>query len=76
MRALRADFGRAARADVDSIREACDALVLARSVSPRDRHAMTESVVLLADLVERGAVSSWVAAAMADDIGRCAPGAS
>ena len=76
MRALSADLGRAATGEVASLREACDALVLARSVSVADRLAMTDAVVLLADLVERGEVSSWVAVAIADDLGRCAPAGS
>lgn len=73
MRALGAHFGLAARDEIVRIREACDVLVLTRSASSRERHAMTAAVVVLADLVERGAISARLAVSMVDDIGRCAP---
>jgi hypothetical protein len=73
MRALHAHFRLAARDEIVRIREACDALVLTRSASHRDRHAMTAAIVVLADLVERGGISRNVAEAMVEDIGRCAP---
>jgi hypothetical protein len=72
MHALRAFLWEATDEEIARIREACDALVLARSESPRDRHAMTEAIVVLADLAERGAISRELAVAMVDDIGRCA----
>jgi hypothetical protein len=73
MRALKDHFGQAADEEVARIREACDALVLARAQSPRDRHAITDAIVMLADLADRGAISRRLGAAMVDDIGRCAP---
>ncbi len=73
MRALHAHFRLAARDEIVRIREACDALVLARSYSPHHRRAMTVAIVALADLVERGGISRRTAEAMIEDIGRCAP---
>jgi hypothetical protein len=73
MEALGAHFGQVADDDVECVRNACDALVLADSVSPRDRRAMTDALIVLADLVERGDISGQVAVAMVQDIGRCAP---
>ena len=34
---------------------------------------MSEAIVTLADLVERGCIGGQLATAMVDDIGRCAP---
>jgi hypothetical protein len=34
---------------------------------------MTDAIVALADLVSRGGISSELAAAIVDDLGRCAP---
>ena len=73
MRALRAYFGRAPGDEIASIREACDVLVLAGSASPRDGEAMTQAFGVLADLVARGGISRELAAAVVDDIDRCAP---
>jgi hypothetical protein len=73
MRALHAHFRLAARDEIVRIREACDALVLARSSSPHDRRAMTVAIVVLADLVERGGISRQLAEGMVEDLGRCAP---
>jgi hypothetical protein len=73
MEALETCFGRARVDEVARIREACDALVFARSASLHDRYAMSEAIVTLADLVERGCIGSQLATAMVDDIGRCAP---
>ena len=62
------------RATVDDViarlRDARAMLVFADIPSPRDRHAMTDAIVALADLVGRGCVSSEVAAAIVDDISR------
>jgi hypothetical protein len=71
--ALEACFGSARVDEVGRIREACDALVFARSESLHDRYAMSEAIVTLAELVERGCIGSQLATAMVDDIGRCAP---
>jgi hypothetical protein len=73
MDALDTCFGRARVDEVARIREACDALAFARESSIRDRYAMCDAVVALADLVERGCIGSQLATAMVDDIGRCAP---
>jgi hypothetical protein len=73
MRALRAYFGRAPHDDIARIREACDVLVLARWASPGIRVAMADTITVLADLVARGGISRHLAAAIVDDIGRCAP---
>jgi hypothetical protein len=55
------------------LHEACATLVFAQACSPRERHAMTDAIIAVADLVARGGVSSELAAALVDDIGRCAP---
>ena len=73
MRALHADLRLAARDEVARIREACDALVLARSSSSHQRRAMTVAIVALADLVERGGISRQVAEGMVEDISGCGP---
>jgi hypothetical protein len=73
MRGLKTFLGEATDDEIARIREACDALVLACSESPRDRHAITVAIVVLADLAERGAISRESAARMVHDIGRCAP---
>ena len=73
MEALDTCFGRARVDEVARIREACDALVFASSASLHDRYAMSEAIVTLADLVERGCIGGQLATAMVDDIGRCAP---
>jgi hypothetical protein len=73
LRALRAYFGRAPHEDITRLREACDVLVLARSPSPRDGEAMTQAFGVLADLVARGGISRELAAAVVEDIDRCAP---
>jgi hypothetical protein len=73
MRALRAYFGRAPRNEITRLREACDTLVLASAPSSCDGEAMTEAFGVLADLVARGGISRELAAAVVDDIDRCAP---
>jgi hypothetical protein len=74
MRTLRAFDSRAAACDeVARLREACATLAFAPSASPCDRHAMTDAIVALADLVARGCVHSELAAAIVEDLGRCAP---
>ena len=73
MEALDTCFGRATVDEAARIREACDALVFARAATLGDRYAMSDAIVVLADLVERGCISSQLASAMVDDIGRCAP---
>jgi hypothetical protein len=65
--------GPAVSGEVARLREACATLVFACGPSPRDRHAMTDAIVALADLVSRGGISSELAAAIVDDLGRCAP---
>ena len=59
--------------EVARLREACATLVSARSSSPLDRHAMTDAIVAVADLVARGSVNSELAAAIVHDLGCCAP---
>jgi hypothetical protein len=73
MEALETCFGRATVDEVVRIREACDVLAFARAPSLGDRYAMSDAIVVLADLVERGCIGSHLASAMVDDIGRCAP---
>ena len=73
MRALSTCFGRISGDEVARIRRACDALVFAPSASAEDRYAMTDAVIVVADLVERGDISSEQASTMVRDIGRCAP---
>ena len=74
MRTLSACPGRvAAEDDIERLREACAALVFARSPSRRDRLAMKDAVVALSDLVARGCITSERAAAVVEDIRRCAP---
>ena len=75
MRTLRACLGRSAATDdeIGRLREACATLAFAGSASPRERHAMTDAIVALAELVSRGCVSSELAAAIVDDLGTCAP---
>jgi hypothetical protein len=59
--------------DVARLRDACAMLSFVQSPSPRDRHAMTDAVVAVADLVARGCVDSELAAAIVEDLGRCGP---
>jgi hypothetical protein len=59
--------------EVERLREACATLVFASLPSPRDRHAMTDAIIALADLVAGGHISSELAAALVDDITHCAP---
>lgn len=74
MRTLRAfDALAASTDDIARLRDACATLAFAQSPTPRDRQAMTEAIIALADLVARGCVTSELAAAMVEDIGRCAP---
>jgi hypothetical protein len=73
IRGLRAYFGRAPQDEITRIREACDTLVLASAPSSCDGEAMTEAFGVLADLVARGGISPELAAAVLDDIDRCAP---
>ena len=73
MRTLRHCGGADIDDEVTRVSEACSTLVFASSPSPRDRHAMTDAIVAVADLVARGSISSELAAAIVYDIGRCAP---
>ena len=74
MRTLRASRGPACVDDaVGRLRDACVTLVFADAASPSDRHAMTAAIVALADLVGHSCVSSELAAAIVDDLLRCAP---
>jgi hypothetical protein len=75
MRVLSTSVGCTRGDEVARIRHACDALALARSPSPAERHAMTDAIIALADLAERGEVSSQQASALVRDIARCAPAA-
>jgi len=59
--------------EVARLRDACATLVSEDSPSARDRHATTEEIIAVADLVARGSVTSELAAAIVHDIGRCAP---
>ena len=72
MRTLRASRGPGCVDDaVGRLREACVTLVFADAASPGDR-AMTAAIVALADLVGHRCVSSELAAAIVDDLLRCA----
>jgi hypothetical protein len=73
MRTLSACQRRGAVDEVARLREACSTLVFACAPSPHDRHALTDAVIAVADLVARGTISSELAAAIVDDILRCAP---
>ena len=59
--------------EVARLRDACATLVSDAAPAARARHAMTDAIIAVADLVARGSVSSELAAAMVHDVGRCAP---
>ena len=59
--------------EVARLRAACATLLSADSVGARDRHATTDAIIAVADVVARGAVSSELAAELVHDIARCAP---
>jgi hypothetical protein len=73
MRTLSACEARGAVHEVARLRETCSTLVFASQASPRERQALTDSIVAVADLVARRTITSELAAAVVDDIFRCAP---